>query len=350
MTRIERVSLTERRAAVSHANAAHVWKLREGIVVSLHAGAITGSGEASPLPGYSRDDLPTCRRELEDAARRLEGMDVPADAREALREATRRAGVRAPAAVFAVETAVLDLLGHALAKPAWALLRGDGRASPIALSALAEGATADELARSAEAAVARGIATVKIKIGGAGKAAEDCDRLAAVRARVGDRVGLRLDANQTLSREEIVARIGGLAAFGPELVEEPTATDAWLTLPPLPVPVAMDESLAEDGWTERIVTCAARQTCAAIVLKPTSLGGVLRCLAIADVAERAGMSMIVTHTFDGPIASAAAACLALALRGRVLPCGLDSRHRLERPIAPVTDTHVVPFDAPGIGA
>ena len=87
-----------------------------------------------------------------------------------------------------------------------------------------------------------------------------------------------------------------------------------------------------------------------MVLKPTALGGILHCLEISEAATELGLASIVTHTFDGPIASTAAACLALALHGPVLPCGLDSHGRLERPVASIERNRIVPFTEPGIGA
>ena len=349
VTRVTRASLDERRAAVNHGNAVHSWTSREGIVLSLHAGTAVGAGEASPLPGYSRDDLTTCRRELDAACSLLEGFEVPSDPRAALRAAVEASRARAPAAIFAIETAVLDLLARESAKPAWALLRGDDLAEPIPLSALAEGARAEDLAESAAAALDRGIAAVKIKVGGEGNDARDRERLTVVRKRVGDRVALRLDANQTFAPDEVERRVETLAAFAPELIEEPTQTAHWPSLSRSTARFAMDESLAHDGWRARLAICAARGSCSAVVLKPTALGGILRCLDIAEAAAELGLASIVTHTFDGPIASTAAACLALALRGPILPCGLDSHARLERPVASIERTRIVPFTEHGIG-
>jgi hypothetical protein len=70
---------------------------------------------------------------------------------------------------------------------------------------------------------------------------------------------------------------------------------------------------------------------------------------VAEAAHTAGLAVIVTHVFDGPIGSAAAACLALAVRGKTMPCGLDAHGRLEHPIAAIDQTHIQPFKAHGLG-
>lgn len=346
--------LVPRTARVSHANALHTWKEREGIVLSLRpdggsSDASSGLGEASPLPGYSRDDLAICAAQLEGCWDRLPAIDAEAPIGDTLRAVVARAGVTAPAAMFALESAVLDLVAKARRLPAWAVLRGDEGAVAIPLSALAEGTTPEDLAADAERASKRGLRAVKVKVGGPDGATRDPLRLAAIRARLGDAVALRLDANQTLPEAELRARLDALAAFGPELLEEPTTPSAFAELRESPIALALDESLALPNWEQRLTQAAARGTCVAVVLKPMALGGLLRCLAIADAAGALGVAAIVTHLFDGPVASAAAACVALAIRRRVLPCGLDAHGRLERPVAALTPTEIVPFDAHGLG-
>jgi L-alanine-DL-glutamate epimerase-like enolase superfamily enzyme len=251
--------------------------------------------------------------------------------------------------VFALETALLDLIAKARRLPAWAVLRGSSDAAPIPLSALAEGASAEDLSAAAERALERGIRVVKVKVGGPDGATRDPERLGAIRKRLGDAISLRLDANQSLPPAELASRLDGFAAFAPELLEEPARPGHLSELRTSPVPLALDESLMLDGWADRIAAAAALGTHAALVLKPMALGGFDRCLAMAEAAAAVGFGVIVTHVFDGPVGTAAAACLALAVRGRVLPCGLDAYGRLDRPVAAVDTSAVVPFDVEGLG-
>lgn len=318
-------------------------------MLELHAAGVIGRGEAAPLPGYSRDTLATCEAELEGCADRLGEIDVHGPPLEVLRLAVARASLRAPAAVFALETALLDLVSKIQGRPAWALLRGDDQARPIPLSAIAEGATPALLADAAQRAQQRGIQVVKLKVGGPESASRDPERLAAVRTRVGPRMAIRLDANQTLSADHLEEALAMLATFGPELIEEPSTPERSLALRASPIPFAFDESLMLADWRARIAQAATHGTYRAVVLKPMVLGGFVQCLAIADAARERGLAVAVTHVFDGPIGSAAAACLALAIRGEVLPCGLDAHGRLERSPAAITDTHIVPTVAAGLG-
>jgi L-alanine-DL-glutamate epimerase-like enolase superfamily enzyme len=251
--------------------------------------------------------------------------------------------------VFALESAILDLVSKARRCPAWVLLRGDELAAPIPLSALAEGATPEALADAAARASARGIRVVKIKVGGPDGLTRDPPRLAAVRARLAGAVSMRLDANQTLSPERLREALDVYAAFGPELLEEPALPEALARLDASPIPLALDESLMHEQWRERLHAAGQTGALRAVVLKPMTLGGFDRCLSIAEAAHDLGLAVVVTHVFDGPIGSAAAACLALAVHGETMPCGLDAHGRLEHPVSAIGHTHILPFKAHGLG-
>lgn len=349
MMRVHGGRLLRHYARVSHSNARRAWSEREGVILELRCGSFTGVGEASPLPGYSRDDLAACAAELDRCWDRIGAVDGDAPIREVFRDAVTRGGIRAPAAVFALETALLDLVSKMRRLPAWIALRGDDRADPIPISALAEGATPDDLADAVERARARGIRVVKIKVGGPDGLTRDPIRLRAVRARIGEAAALRLDANQTLPVDRLAETLAELAVFGPELIEEPAPPDRVAELQETPIALAMDESLMLEGWRERIKAARHERKYAAVVLKPMALGGFDRCLEIAEAAHDAQLAVIVTHVFDGPIGSAAAACLALAIHGEVIACGLDAYGRFDRPIAAIGETHILPFADHGLG-
>ena len=270
------------------ANARTAFPSRPGALVRLTGDARhAGVGEAAPLPGYSPD-------RLDDVLAALRGLPPLAGALEEV--ALLPAAL--PAARFALETALLELRGG-LAAFLGRAPRPFPRARLIA-----------DLA-AAEDAVAAGVRTLKIKIGVPG----DLALLAVLRRRFGDEVALRLDANGALAPEDLAA----YAAARPELVEEPVADPR--ALPAAPFPVALDESLQHlDAATVAALARAGRIQ--ALVLKPTTLGGALRCLRLAALAAELGLGVAVGHTFEGPVGRRAVAALAASLPGRVLACGV----------------------------
>lgn len=297
------------------AGAAAGQRLRAGLLVRVrddHGRA--GQGEASPLPGYSPDTLAECARQL--AAVDLAAIAPPgAQAATAwTRQALRTAGVRAPAARFALETALLDWLGQQQSRSVAELL-GDGAdtARRIPLAALVADAAGARLAH------ARGIRCFKLKI--APDTFDQDLRLAhALREEFGSAVALRFDANGRFAPEAVRSMLARLAPLAPEFVEEPAPLAAFARIVDAPVALAADESLARPGaWP------ALASVCRVVVLKPTLLGGLDACLRLAHEAGARGLAATVGHTFDGPVALAAAAELACALPGVPLACGLD-RH------------------------
>lgn len=337
----------QRELAVPHRAAHGDTSIRHGLRIELRAGAHCGVGEASPLPGYSPDTLEQCRTELTRVA--VAPLDLDRPLIPQIAAAVRP--IAAPAARFALETALLDLAGHALGLPAYEILEGRSclvvsssperqkdKKLPVPLAVLV-GSVAE-----AQAAVARGIGTVKIKVGHGDWRAE-CALVAAIRAAYPG-LAIRVDANRALDPGAAPAQLAELAALEVELIEEPVAAAHLAALQPCPVPIALDESLAELAADELEALLASGYV-QALVLKPTLLGGALPCLELAALAARHGARVIVTHCLEAEVARAATCELALAL-GTLEPCGLDADpHELDVP--QLRERDIAPAAGPGLG-
>ena len=347
-------------------------RLREAVRIRLHDDrGHVGLGEALPLPGYSRDDAATAERVLAAIATQFAdgGLEVPDATPGALVSAavTGDAAARldaalgpcaeslaaSPAARFALECALVDVLARqqGLGAARWL---ADGRdLQPVPVSLLLPD---DDLAAlaAAGAGVARGHTVLKLKIARADRtpAAEDA-LLAALRraadtagASAGRRVLFRLDANGALDPAHAVERLATLARHGVELVEEPVAGAALLALPPLPLPWAADESLADAALAAALLALPPARRPAALVLKPAQLG-ITNCLRLAAAAAARGVGVIVTHSLDGDLGHAAACALAAALPQPPWPCGLAPHAGLRMPPSALPWLPVP--TAPGLG-
>ncbi len=304
------MKLTLRSVELAVTGAEHArrsWPVRRSLLLSLtDPGGARGLGEASPLPGYSPDTL-------EDAQAALSTLD-PAAVAGALEAPDPRASLAAvaallpatlPSARFALETAALDLLSRREAVPAPALL-GAGVGAQRPLAALLGAATSPRLLADAERALAEGYRCFKLKVGAPGAWGRELAGAASLRERLGPALLLRLDANGAIAANELERSAAALAQLGLDLFEEPGAT-----LPP-GVPLALDESLQRLDADGAELICRSRGA-GALVLKPTALGGISHCLALAERAAQFGARVVISHCFDGPIAWRAAATLALAL-------------------------------------
>ena len=317
-----RVSLTDtHRALTRPAHNAHLrWPERRACIITLESDdGWRGRGEAAPLPGFSPDTLAACRAALE----ALDPAGIPANlapGREVLAELERVSAAlpsALPAARCALEAALLELWSSALGLPAWALLSA-APPEARAVTALLQGEPEHAL-DAAERAHERGLRCFKLKVGRAGALERELAALAGIRGAWGDRVDVRLDANQSFSGAQARAALPRFAAYAPEFIEEPCPPAQLATLGELALPLALDESLALSE-----PNALPSRPLRALILKPTLLGGISGCARWAVEARRIGAELVLSHAFEGPLGLSLSAALALAFGSRTLAHGLDA--------------------------
>ena len=265
-------------------SAAGTWTERRAQLVEVELDGARGTGEAAPLPGVSREEAAP--------------FDAPATFPDEPAALAAALDHLPPSAAWGLFTAVLDARARARGVSIARLLAASP-ASRRPVAAVVDGAA------SAVLAVARGVGTLKVKIGGAlGGVRDAAERIAAIRAAVGAGPAIRADANRGFPLADVPALLDALAPLDVELVEEPAIGWATAIRGLVSPPLAADESLA-DGWVDS-------PALAAVVLKPTVLGPA-RALAYAARARAAGLDVIVSHALEGPVGLAACAELALAV-------------------------------------
>ena len=296
------------------ANARRSWTTRVSVRVMLDDGAgHVGLGEAAPLAGFSPESASDARRAL--AA--LEWPERAPMSLAAVRAIVERIDPALPSARFAAETALTSLMASTFEVPLWALYADEAHAIPICAALLADDVSAIEA--GAREAAAFGMQAVKLKVGRGDRQTERA-LLTIVRDVLPD-AELRLDANGAFSAEGIEERLAELARYAPAFLEEAAPLPVVLAREaPAPFPLAVDESLAGDAEA-RLEEALGCDDIGAVVLKPTLLGGIGRCLALAQRARRAGRAVVVSHMLEGVIARAAAAHLAVILGGHAAGLG-----------------------------
>ena len=280
-------------------------------------------GEASPLAPFSREDVAACDRALAHVAVRLGEIDDDAPAAGAVAAALQRLGrslSAVPAARFALETALFDLIGRRRGLSVAACL-GPGGYRSVPVNALLLPDPLTTLADRAAALAASGFGVIKIKLRARDEDgfARELAALRAVRERLPLPFELRLDPNAAWAPDLARRRLAALVPVAPSYVEQPVDAASLHRLGACAVPWAADESLADP---ERVEALLSSPGCAAFVLKPAILGGLLRARELALRAQARGIAVVITHLCDGPFAMAAAAELALSLPLPPLACGL----------------------------
>ena len=214
------------------------------VVVTLRlADGTRGYGEAAPFPAVTGETQASTLHALGELAGEVRGAD--ARGWRALAERMRETQKPAAAARCALETAILDALMRKAGLPLWSFFGGCGTELETDMTITA--GSAEHAARSADAIRARGIRTIKLKIGGA--PAEDLARIVAVHDAAPD-MPLILDGNCGYDAPAALDLLDELRERGipVALFEQPTARQDWEGIRRVTreggVPVAADEPVA----------------------------------------------------------------------------------------------------------
>jgi O-succinylbenzoate synthase len=185
---------------------------------------------------------------------------------------------------------------------------------------------------------ASGCRTAKVKVAEPGQTlADDIVRVEAVRDALGPRGKVRVDANGGWSVDEAVVALKGLNVFDLEYAEQPVRTleEMAQLRRRVEVPLAADESVRTAADPLRVAGLEAADI---VVLKVQPLGGVRRCLA---VAEACGLPVVVSSAVESSVGIAAGVALAAALPELPYACGLGTVSLLD---GDVTTDPMVPVD------
>lgn len=303
--------------ATSHGVLTH----REGLVLRLTTDAgLVGLGEASPYPGQEASVLGEATAILDQLAHTLLGSDV--QEAEAILGDVAAAG--AGAFLHAgVDIALCDALAKGAGSSIAALLAPDAPATIVRVNATI-GSAAPEAARHAAAAArAAGFGCVKLKVGAEADAPSERARVAGVRAALGPRIALRLDANGAWSVEQAIRTIRLLEEYELELVEQPVPPGDLAGMrrvrEGVATPIAADEDVTDLDAARRLLEMGAADV---LVVKPMVVGGLRPARRIVELARAGGAGVVVTTTLDAGIGTAAALHLAATLPADGPACGL----------------------------
>jgi muconate cycloisomerase len=267
---------------------------------------LEGWGNVDPTPGYSLTSADEIRRKIGVVAPALVGRD-PFNVNLALSTMEQQLP-DSPEARAAVEMALHDLRGRALGLPVHALLGGKLR-SEVALNAWIGAVPPAQAAREALAWLERGFGSAKIKLRGA--APEGIDRVAAVRAAVGDRMAVRVDFNESLPAELAAPFIRRLERYEVMLVEQPLPRGQIAGLAELrrgiAIPLMADESVTGPASLIEIIRHGAADFVKVKVMKQ---GGLIPTLQMVELARAAGMRVVIGHGFGLTLSTLAEAAVA----------------------------------------
>jgi muconate cycloisomerase len=280
------------------------------LVRVLTDAGIEGAGEATVTARWSGETVWSAQAHIEHIfAPLVIGCD-PADVAEIDRRMDD-ACAHNWFAKSAIEMACWDIRGKAEGKPVYELLGGACR--PLAIrSRYSMGAYEPaKAARRATELVGEGFTTIKIKVGRDPNA--DVERVRAVRAAVGPKIALTVDANGGWSLEEALWAVVAMSEFNLALIEQPTPDGDYAALARVKqatdVPIMADEMCFDMNHAREL----ERNACADVVsIYPGKNGGIRKARAIVDYLAGQGVACSIGSNLELDVATAAMAHLVVS--------------------------------------
>jgi L-Ala-D/L-Glu epimerase / N-acetyl-D-glutamate racemase len=270
-----------------------------------------GYGEATLAPVWSGESQGGARVVVEKLlAPALIGQD-PRNVR-ALSEAMDRVLIGNPFTKAALEMALLDLSAKSLNAPVHALLGGQRRADAIPLKFSIGAFPPKEAAQVAAHAVSLGLKACKVKVGLDRNT--DIERVRSVRSEVGEQFPIAVDANGGWTESEALLAIPELERLGVNALEQPLPRGDFRGCARLRARTAIPVMLDESVFTPKDALEALRaDSCDLVSIYPGKNGGMLKSMAIAEMAAAAGIECVIGSNLEMDLGAAAMLHLAVAI-------------------------------------
>ena len=211
----------------------------------------------------------------------------------------------------AVDIAIYDLYAQSYDVPLYKIL--GGYRNEITTDVTISVNEIDEMVKDSVEAINQGFNILKIKVGKEGQ--KDIERIKEIRKAVGDKIILRVDANQGWSPKEAVKIIRTLEDknLNIELVEQPVRYDdlegmKFVTQNTY-TKILADESVFSPHDVVKILQERAADL---INIKLMKSGGIYNALKICDIAEIYGVECMIGCMLESKISVSAAAHLGAA--------------------------------------
>jgi L-alanine-DL-glutamate epimerase-like enolase superfamily enzyme len=272
---------------------------------------VIGWGEAASAPTMTGETIESMLAAIRYLAPTLEGVPLEDIADITVR--MDRALYGNHGAKSAIEIALHDALGKALAKPVFELLGGKRRDRIPMLRMIAASDPAADIAE-ARRCKAEGYVAFKVKVG-TGEPRKDAERTRLVCAELGRDVLISADANQGWSVEQALQYVHAIESSGLDFFEQPVRGEDLAGMARVAaastVPIGCDEGVHS---TEDLRRHHAVRAASGASLKAVKLGGLEPVCAAARLCDELGMKInIAGKIAESGIATASVLHLAAAL-------------------------------------
>lgn len=201
-----------------------------------------------------------------------------------------------PGAGAAAEMACVDLAARIYGVPMHTVL-GGAVAPQVEFNGWIGALPPKEASAEATKWLKAGFKSAKIKVGGGGIEA-DRDRIAAVRAAVGNKMQLRIDANCLYDAETSIRLCRMVKEFDLQLYEQPVPKDDLAGMARVRreggIPIMADESVSDHASLIAVIKAGAADY---VKFGIKQAGGILRASHMLATAQAAGIPCVIGHGF-----------------------------------------------------
>jgi len=216
-----------------------------------------------------------------------------------------------PAAKAAIDIALYDILGKTAGKPLFMLL--GGYRTEVLTDLTLSVKSPKDMARDGVKAVNKGFRALKVKVGVNPK--EDVERVRMIREASGDKVQIRIDANEGWTPEQAIEVLAKMERFNIQFAEQPIPAKDIQGLAKVRknshVPIMADESVHSPEDALCLIQAEAVDF---INVKLMKSGGILKGRKIAEVAEAAKIPCMIGCMGESGLGIAAGVHLAAAVK------------------------------------
>jgi len=273
----------------------------QNVFIRIHTDTgLYGVGECSAFPMIVGETQETCLAMAKDFARILKGknpLDISARMQDLHEHASHNPTIKS-----AFDMALYDLAAKQKSIPLYQFLGGKRRIIETDMT-IGIGSP-EKMANAAIKYQKQGASILKIKLG---KDPDmDLKRIRLIRKKLGEKMIIRIDANQGWSFEDAKKCLKGMNDLNIEFCEQPMRTWHDDKLPALkqesPIKIMADESCYNHHDARRLINSVS---CDYINIKFAKSGGINEGLKIYDLASSAGIPCMIGSMLESRIALSA---------------------------------------------
>lgn len=273
----------------------------QNVFIRIHTDTdLWGVGECSAFPMIVGETQETCLAMAKDFARVWKGKD-PLDISTRMQDLHNYTSHN-PTIKSAFDMALYDLSAKNGGQPLYKFLGGTKRKVETDMT-IGIG-TPDEMCSLATKYQQQGATILKIKLGK--KPGEDLQRIRQIRKVVGEKMTIRIDANQGWSFNEAIECLNGMKELNIEFCEQPMRTWYDDQLPELrklsPIKIMADESCYNHHDARKLINS---ESCDYINIKFAKSGGINEGLNIHETAQKAEIPCMIGSMLESRIALSA---------------------------------------------